>query len=138
MTSSQEVHHETVEILADAVSELATRAIRPELQPFSQELSQLTGKLRAQVGRVAEPLSEITALLDGLAARMGTLERTVVTEVRRAHADQRSGTEAVVLELQEQLGATRRALRTARISLLLLVVVLVVVLAVGVDVIMRG
>jgi hypothetical protein len=44
----------------------------------------------------------------------------------------------VVLELQEQLGATRRALRTARISLLLLVVVLVVVLAVGVDVIMRG
>lgn len=58
MTSVDDTHSETAEIIADAVADIAQRAITPALDPFAAELKAATGRLDKKIRENDEVFAE--------------------------------------------------------------------------------
>lgn len=100
MTSTREVHEQTVAVLSDAVTELTRRAVEPTLAPFGEKLGETVTRLTAAVDAVD------VAVHADRAERRKVVER--LTAVEQQLSADRDDAKELAVRIVEILAAVRR------------------------------
>ncbi|GAA3396962.1 hypothetical protein [Cryptosporangium minutisporangium] len=137
MTTTRDVHQETVTLLSDAVTDITKRAVEPTLAPFGAELRETIAGLDVRLRTLDELLGDDRADRQRLTRQIGELVRatTAGTEEIRQRVDEAAETLDQLCELATANAATidrlRRFTYGLAIALLICVVALGVVLVTG-------
>ncbi|SHN75384.1 hypothetical protein [Cryptosporangium aurantiacum] len=94
MTTTRDVHQETVTLLSDAVTDITKRAVEPTLAPFGAELRETIAALDVRMRSLDELLGDDRADRQRLTRQVGELMRTTS-----------AGTDTVGHQVEEVAGA---------------------------------
>ncbi|MFI5952530.1 hypothetical protein [Cryptosporangium sp. NPDC051539] len=79
MTTTRDVHQETVTLLSDAVTDITKRAVEPTLAPFGAELRETIAALDVRLRTLDELLGDDRADRSRLSSQVGDLVRTTAS-----------------------------------------------------------
>ncbi|WP_035855211.1 hypothetical protein [Cryptosporangium arvum] len=132
MTTTRDVHQETVTLLADAVTDITKRAVEPTLAPFGSELRETIAALDVRLRTLDELLGDDRIDRQRLTRQVGELVRTTEagTDAIRHRVDEATGTIDRLREQATANAATIERLRRFGVGLSVALLVCLAALAV--------
>jgi hypothetical protein len=114
LTTTRDVHQETVTLLSDAVTDITKRAVEPTLAPFGAELRETVAALDVRLRTLDELLSDDRADRRRLTRQVGELPQAITdgNDELRVHLDSAVATIGELREQADTNAATLNRLRT--------------------------
>jgi hypothetical protein len=138
LTTTRDVHQETVALLSDAVTDITRRAVEPTLAPFGAELRETVAALDVRLRTFDELLSDDRADRQRLTRLVSELPGTIAggADLIAERLDRAATALEVLRDQADENAAALKQLRTLLLGLtiglgIVAVVIMIVVIAGG-------